>query len=188
MEEIRKNVTNWSLLEDNEKLNETISLRSDYQFEIKEPNNSLIGLMSGVEIKRLFEARNQKLFNMNIRQWLGRNKTNIQITDTVKNEPNEFFYYNNGITAVCDDYTISRDKTGRPREIDVKNFQIINGAQTVKSICEADNVSEDLSVLFRLIKVEKQYSGFSDKVIKYQNTQNPVKDYDFRANDFIQLF
>ena len=95
MEEIRKNVTNWSLLEDNEKLNETISLRSDYQFEIKEPNNSLIGLMSGVEIKRLFEARNQKLFNMNIRQWLGRNKTNIQITDTVKNEPNEFFYYNN---------------------------------------------------------------------------------------------
>jgi hypothetical protein len=95
--------------------------------------------------------------------------------------PEHFFYFNNGVTAVCRDYKIEGNK------LKINKFQIINGAQTVASISKARERDEVL-VLFRLIKTKKvdTESGINRDIIQANNTQNAIRLSDFRSNDPIQ--
>ena len=65
----------------------------------------LIGRISVHEIHRLFEEHGDHLLERNVRRFLGHaNRINMDIRDTLLNpdrSPN-FYFYNNGITAVCD--------------------------------------------------------------------------------------
>ena len=72
-----------------------------------------------------------------------------------------------------------------------RTLQIINGAQTVKALVDAldESPQRELYVLFRLTETEEGYGGeFTENVIRYNNTQNPVKVSDFFSNDPIQLW
>ena len=187
IEDLRVQFTEWYGLETTDKISEMINLTGEL-IELKDPYNCILGQISGRELSRLYRAHKQKLFELNIRQWLGKNKANKGITQSVYESPEEFFYYNNGITAVCEEFESTKDSKGRSSGINTKNFQIINGAQTVKSIADSVDINESVRVLFRLIRVDQSYSSFSNNVIKFQNTQSAVKDYDFRSNDPIQIY
>jgi hypothetical protein len=74
-----------------------------------------------------------------------------------------------------------------------KDLQIVNGAQTVRSLNKAlkDKGNESVYVLFRLIETgdtNKNKSKFANAIARYQNTQNKVLDSDFFANDKIQIW
>jgi len=102
-----------------------------------------------------------------------------------------FWYYNNGITAI----TYLSPVIGEMAvQIKLRGLQIINGVQTVYSIYRAykdatpikrEQMDSESLVTLRLLK-----SGGKDfdlNVTRYTNSQNPINDRDFYANDDIQI-
>lgn len=64
----------------------------------------IIGKVSVIEIYRLIDEFGDSLFEKNIRRYLGRNAVNEGIIDTLsdKDKKANFFFFNNGITMICD--------------------------------------------------------------------------------------
>jgi hypothetical protein len=59
--------------------------------------------------------------------------------DTLKEKPERFWYYNNGITIVCDRATRIQER-GKDR-LRIENPQIINGQQTTRVLAEVPSSS-----------------------------------------------
>ena len=105
-----------------------------------------------VSVYRLYRDSIEKgypIFDKNIREYLGNKGVNKSIYQTLLDEEDRknFFYYNNGITVICDrmtkivtqpsDYNMNAAFT-------IDNPQIVNGCQTVNSIYEAlKNIDPD---------------------------------------------
>ncbi len=155
-----------------------------------------IGLVTGLTLIELYLRHKQALFTRNVRYFIGNKGINKDIIKTAIEKPENFYFYNNGITITCDDYI----KTGNSLEL--KKPQIINGAQTINSIYNAyeelkkdknkdkntlENHFNKLLVMTRIIQsTKKDNADFSVNVTKYNNTQNKVLLQDFYANDKIQ--
>ena len=153
--------------------------------EFHDPNHSLICRLSGNVLTNLYAQYKQELFALNIRlpMALGR-AINKEIRNTAEHEPHEFFFYNNGVSAVCSDFMYDTEQN----LVKANRFQIINGAQTVGAIAGATS-TEHVAVLFRLTATGDRAGGaFTDSIIRYNNTQNPIQISDFRSNDEIQNF
>ena len=96
------------------------------------------------------------MFSSNIRFFLRDSEVNEGIFNSVRHEPEKFWYYNNGITALCS--SIGKKPlggSGRDTGIfECKDVKIVNGAQTVGSIARAYQNSpeqvEKAKVLIRL--------------------------------------
>ncbi|WP_225626407.1 AIPR family protein [Streptomyces werraensis] len=157
--------------------------------ELTSPFKTIIAVVKGNELADLYLRKNvgSRLFNLNIRLPLTSLKVNPKMVETAisSTEGKNFFYYNNGVSAVCSKYTLE-DNT-----IQAERFQIINGAQTVSALAKArrKTANSDVYVLFRLTETSESYGGeFTENIIRYNNTQNPVKASDFFSNDDIQLW
>ena len=149
------------------------------------------------------------LFDENIRDYLGNTGLNKAIYETLLDEKERlnFFYYNNGITIVCDDmgkretFPRSKEYPNMHARFTVKNPQIVNGCQTVNSIFMAlDNVPEeklsswfaDTFVMVKVLQIDTKDAIGQElykKIVKYNNSQNAVKEELFVRNTdmFISL-
>jgi len=148
-------------------------------------NNTVICTIKGTELKNLCMQHKESLFNSNIRGYLGSNLVNKQIHSTLNESPEKFYYFNNGLSAICNDFRI--EVSNNKCSIICNNLQIINGAQTATCIWKFKN-DEKLKkarVLIRITKGEKK--EFNNKIIKCNNTQNILKIADFRSNDDVQV-
>lgn len=151
---------------------------------IEQPRRHLIGELGGRSLRALYKQFGEQLFSYNIRLPLsmqsGKNKV---IRQTAGEDPSDFLFYNNGVSAVCQDFSVADNL------VTVRKLQIVNGAQTTGAIAQIHDLDAELSVLFRLTASE-QYgqTEFIDRVIRFNNTQTPVRDSDFRSNDAIQEF
>ena len=161
------------------------AVRGNDAVEFHEPKHSLICRIAGNVLTNLYNQHKQELFALNIRLPMTLNRViNRAIRDTAEDEPKEFFFYNNGVSAVCSQFTYEQAKN----LVTADRFQIINGAQTVGAIVGAES-TDNVSVLFRLTATEDESGGlFTENIIRYNNTQNPIQISDFRANDKIQKF
>jgi len=127
-------------------------------------------------------------FEDNVRLYLKqRSKINRNIKETALSEESQrFFYYNNGITITCNNFTYL--KGTRSPMIELRNLQIVNGSQTIHALYEAflDDATkfENNDVLCRIY--ETQNSALCTNIAEYTNSQNPVKSRDVRSIDFIQ--
>jgi hypothetical protein len=66
--------------------------------------------------------------------FLGRKgEVNSGLTHTLTDEPQHFYYYNNGISALCEDYEFDEDN----RKLSIRKLQIVNGAQTIGALKHA---------------------------------------------------
>ncbi len=142
------------------------------------------------EMKSIFERYGIKLFARNVRGFLGDTAINEKIQWTLKNEPENFIYLNNGVTIICDNAKFFTDNGHNIIRID--NPQIINGQQTTR--CIALEPSNNAKVLVRVVSVTKESSedlqGFSDmvyRIVASTNFQNAIKPSDLRANDKVQI-
>jgi hypothetical protein len=154
---------------------------------------TLICTIKGTELKNLYRQYKESLFNYNIRSFLGLNPINKKMRETIDRYPEKFYYFNNGLSAICTDYNIVCDDKNQSLNICCKNFQIINGAQTTACIgtYRDDPKLKDVQVLLRITKTEdlkKEKKGLNRLIIMYNNSQTVIKISDFRSNDDIQLF
>jgi hypothetical protein len=136
------------------------------------------------------------LFDRNVRYFLGNTTINKDIKKTVNEHPEEFYYYNNGITITCIEY----NKIGK-NKVKLITPQVINGAQTLNSIYKTyienenskskgkdkgDNHYEKIKVLAMLIEVPKNENDFVKNITTYRNANNPIRLSDYKGNCPIQ--
>lgn len=128
-----------SLLGQHNNINISIGLMNWGKFSIENYETkckAYYGSVSASEIASWWEKFGDRLFDNNIRKALGKTDVNNEIERTLQEHPDMFWFFNNGITIVAD--SIKKDHVGgKSRDIgsfELKNFTIINGAQTVSSI------------------------------------------------------
>lgn len=152
----------------------------------EKPRRTIVAVVKANTLVNLYRKERERIFAVNIRSFLGRKGLNKDIVATASQHPDSFFYFNNGVSAICTDIDFD-EKTGHFRG---ENFQVINGAQTIGALKSAKDLSSDTEVLLRITRGEsvKTEKGFNADVIRFNNTQNIIKSSDFRSNDPIQLW
>lgn len=129
------------------------------------------------------------LFEENVRVFLGEeNSVNKRIYDTaLSDESKLFWYYNNGITVVCESF--SYQPGFRNPTMELQNPQIVNGGQTSHALFAASQVDtgaiHDVRILLRVI--ETKDSSLYARVAEATNSQTPIRSRDLRSNDPILL-
>jgi len=142
-----------------------------------------------VDVYRLWEKAQQEeypLFEENIREYLGGGGgINKAILTTLRdeNQRGNFFYFNNGITIICD------EASGDSKKVDVVNPQIVNGCQTVNSIAEVlkndDEYIEnfkDVYVMLKVLVLTTKEKDLYQNIVRYTNSQNAIGSKVFGAS------
>jgi hypothetical protein len=175
-----------------EKSDEVSGSNISQRFDEKNRIDCWVLSMRGDKIAELYEKAGPRLFARNVRGYLGqRTPVNEAMRETLKNQPDYFFYYNNGITILCDD----AEKTTREgREaLHVMHPQIINGQQTTRTLARHPRLAANASVLVKVIAAKQRssedgrFNNLLSSVVTGTNWQSPIKQSDLRANDRIQV-
>lgn len=157
------------------------------------PYQTILCTVKGIVLKELYKHHKERLFNYNIRGYLGQNVINKRIINTIEEDPKSFYLYNNGISAICSNLFPEETSGGHGLQIVCDNFQIINGAQTTSCIGKFrdDSKLRDVRVLLKITKsadIKKESKSLNRKIITNNNSQTVIKASDFRSNDEIQIF
>lgn len=149
------------------------------------PRKAVYGLVKGQELAALVTEHGTALFERNIRHYLGSVGVNVAIEETVRRRPEDFFYLNNGITAVTTAITQAPGSHDRC-VFGLTDFSIVNGAQTAGSITTASlaaAISENAKLHITIIEVPDPADDFAVRVTRARNYQNQVRGVDFAALD-----
>lgn len=143
--------------------------------------DALVANVACSEIVRLYRQHGDKLFDRNVRLFLGARKgsVNAGIASTIKNieDRANFWAYNNGLTIICDQFKVQGKK------VILNNFSIVNGCQTTVSLAENDGNAPELLMLIRCIAASAE---IVNNVIRYTNSQNPIRTWDIASQDKTQ--
>ncbi|ESU51804.1 AIPR family protein [Streptomyces filamentosus] len=152
------------------------------------PYKAMYGTMTVPDLADLYEEHRRGLFARNIRDSLDESDVNSKIRQTLREEPEHFWYFSNGITMLCESIQpIGRALPGKVGNFQLSGVSVVNGAQTVSAIYRAftedTGAAQDGRVLVRLISLEDCPPGFGDQVTTTTNTQNPIEERDFKSLD-----
>lgn len=152
---------------------------------------SYLAVVPGRILNDLYLEYGAKLLEGNVRSFLSaRGKVNKSIQNTIKNYPEMFFAYNNGIAATATDLSVEMTPEG-PIITRIKDLQIVNGGQTTASITNTvltakKNENVDISRLYVPMKISVLEHSMSERIIpkisEYSNSQNKVDASDFFSN------
>ncbi|NMM81577.1 abortive phage resistance protein [Acidovorax sp. SRB_14] len=123
------------------------------------------------------------MFEGNVRLFIGERKGGIneKIVDTAQSRPGDFWALNNGITIVADNF---EQKSGT--KFTLRRFSVVNGCQTTVSLSRAIERSTDAGKAQVLVRVVGAKKALLTDIVRYNNTQNPVKLSAVRLLDPIQ--
>ncbi|OJW80267.1 MAG: hypothetical protein BGO69_05395 [Bacteroidetes bacterium 46-16] len=171
----------------NTPINEDIMLSS--WGHIEDPYKSYYGQITGTELGGLWDKYGRRLFTENIRSFLGISSVNDEIIKTIKSEPENFIYFNNGITILCESIR-KKPIGGADKAIGAfhcTGIAVVNGAQTLGSIGSLNTTNPDelskVKVLVKFISLEDSPEGFGQRITIATNTQNKVEKKDFVSLD-----
>ena len=167
-----------------------------YDEEDDKPENvityaSYLAVVPGQILNDLYLEYGSRLLEGNVRSFLSvRGKVNKSIQNTIKNYPEMFFAYNNGIAATASEIDTEMTTEGL-RITRIKDLQIVNGGQTTASIANTilgarkdENI--DISRLYVPMKISVLEHSMSERIIpkisEYSNSQNKVDASDFFSN------
>ncbi len=152
------------------------------------PREAIYGQVTGDQVASWWSAYRGRLLAKNLRSVLGDTDVNEEMRDTINNRPEDFWYFNNGITIIAKEVTRSMvGGTGNDHAVfHCKDISIVNGAQTVGSIGRFSEIdSEKLSNLVIQVRiiVRGDDESFGELVTKTNNRQNRIENRDFVSLD-----
>lgn len=149
-------------------------VRSDVDFEIIDSDEVLI-----ISPNILFD---------NVREYLGpKNQFNSNMMVSLSESPEQFFYFNNGITIVAE--SVEHKSLKNQDQLILKGIQVVNGGQTLKTIYKyyEENVDPvNLTKAQVLVRVLRAPGEMKYKVAEYTNSQSKINDSDLKSIDKIQ--
>jgi len=137
-------------------------------------DNTILGVIKLRELTDFVSKNKDYVFESNIRQWMQFKTTvNKGLRETLQNNPGKFFFYNNGITIVVNDF----EELGE-NIIKLYAPQIVNGAQTSNSIVDHAKRTKNMngSMTVTIIKADDEQE--QNNITKYRNSQNSVRGKD----------
>lgn len=157
---------------------------------VEDPYRAYYGVMTVQDVAQ-WAVHGNALMDKNIRFYRGSTDVNESLDGTLKDHATNFWYFNNGVTLLCDKV----EKThlhGNGRDLGVfrcDGVSVVNGGQTVGVIWERarrDAAGFQLSsatVSVRVISLEGCPEEFANTVARATNTQNQIRPLDFAALD-----
>lgn len=152
---------------------------------------SYLGVINGKLLADLYIDHGSRLLEGNVRSFLSvRGKINKAIRNTIKDDPEIFFVYNNGIACTATDAIIKNSYNG----LEIKgltNFQIINGGQTTASIAnavlqdKADDKVANISVPMKLTVLHA--NSINDDTILKEQKKNPYNEFNKEEFDKMSI-
>lgn len=197
------------------KLNESSSNREPIEIKFKDfLTNDLLGIqclkvpdldelyecylaiIPGDVLSKLYDLHSNELLESNVRAFLGQaGKYNKGIRDTIREKPQMFLPYNNGITATAE--IVETEMIDNQLYLTKMNdFQIVNGGQTTASLFHTNRKYKDadISKVFvqmklTVIKDIDQKNIEVPNIARFANSQNKVTDLDLSSNNpfFVQI-
>jgi hypothetical protein len=162
-----------------------------HRFDPRKGIESWVFTMSAKDVGEMYAKAGIRLFARNIRGYLGNTEINEAMAQTIgSDEADNFWYYNNGVTIVCDD--VKREQHEGKDVMRVDKPQVINGQQTTRVLNEA--LPTRGSVLIRIIKIprhpgdDEEYDSLVNSIVRATNWQNYITPSDLVSNDYIQVF
>lgn len=157
--------------------------------KIDEPNNYLeygeyavIVNVSAFSIKELYALHSTNLLSRNLRYYIRKRDIDLSINDTIKNDPDQFWFRNNGLTIVCDNFRVDG------KMVHLQDFSIVNGGQTTTLLHKSKEITREKD-LFLPCKIIRTIGDDSDEknhfildIAKATNSQKPIKQIDLKAN------
>lgn len=151
--------------------------------------DAYMAIISGATLAKIYKKYHQVLLEKNVRTFLQfKGKVNKNIRKTLREEPDMFFSYNNGIcTTASGIEVIRKDRTLYMTRL--FDWQIVNGGQTTAAIAASLNDREvDLNKVFVPMKISViRNLENRDEMVKAisfsTNSQTAIKNSDFSANE-----
>lgn len=157
--------------------------------KIESPYTSYYGMISASAIGEWYKNYGNALFAKNIRYYRGDTDVNEGMKKVLLQEPEKFFYYNNGLKLLCK--SIKRKAKGSTTAhtglFALEGVSLVNGAQTTGTIgtvfLENPEQVARASVMIQIIDLSNVDQGTSVQITKLSNTQNRIENKDFAALD-----
>lgn len=156
---------------------------------IDAPYKAYYGTIPVAAIGEWFKQYGNRLFAKNIRYYKGSTEVNQGIKEVLKNEPDKFFYYNNGIKVLCKKITKKAAySTDRNTGLFVlEGVSLVNGAQTTGTIgavyAESPELLSSACVYIQMIDLGEASEEQAAQITKLSNTQNRIEGKDFASLD-----
>lgn len=152
---------------------------------VEEKWKAYVTAVSAKWLQQKYITYKDDIFSGNPRTYLGsgkkKNKINLGIKETIDQQLKNFWTYNNGITALVNNYEITK-KEGK-ENLSIDGITIINGAQTTGAISSVETL-KDAWVPIRFIVCND--AQIIDDIINNNNKQNEILPSDLRSNDKTQ--
>lgn len=151
--------------------------------------DSYLTIIPGTTLAEIYKRYQQALLEKNVRTFLQfKGKVNKEIRKTLRESPNMFFSYNNGISTTARAIEM-KDKNGRSYITKLVDWQIVNGGQTTAAIAaslsdrtvELDKVYVPMKI--SVVRDLEHKNEIVSAISKCANSQTTIKNSDFSAND-----
>ncbi len=152
-----------------------------------------IAIVPGPFLAKIYKEYGPKLLKANVRSFLNmKGDVNKGIRDTIRNEPDKFFAYNNGISTMAKNISIVEEE-GKQFITSFLGLQIINGGQTTASLALASikdkNPLDGIFIQMKLTIVKSSEKEFIRNIAKFANSQTKVTKTDLHSSHdyYVQL-
>ena len=157
--------------------------------KIDSPYTAYYGTISAAAIGGWYREYGNRLFAKNIRFYKGNTDVNDGIKKVLLQEPENFFYYNNGIKLLCKAiHRKAKDSTTNATGLFMlEGVSLVNGAQTAGSIgnvfIENQEQVARATVMVQIIDLRQASENTAVQITKLSNTQNRIENRDFASLD-----
>ncbi len=179
-----------------ERLNRTIEVTADPGVLIVEqdppdgeandkPQRVTVLPVKATEIASWPGIDDRQLFALNVRHELRSNRVRKALDQAIarREEQQDFLFYHNGLTIICDAFELEDN------QLLISRPSVVNGAQSVLAFCRAaeiGNLTEDLRVFVKVVEVSGR-PVLEKEVARRSNTQTGVSPRNLMANHGVQL-
>lgn len=163
---------------------------------VDEMYDCYLSIIPGSILAKLYNEYSNELLESNVRAFLGQTgKFNKGIRDTIREKPQMFLPYNNGITATAETVVV-KTLDNKQYITNLNDFQIVNGGQTTASLYHTQKKYKDVDLekifvqmKLTVIKDINQKNIEVPNISRFANSQNKVSELDLSSNNpfFVQI-
>jgi hypothetical protein len=164
-----------------------INVEKSFMLKSGDEVSAVVTYMKASDYVEATRPHGTRIFRLNPRLFLGKtSKTNKKILETLATESGReaFHFFNNGITAVCEELKVSDGAS-----VEAKDFQVVNGCQSTETLWEFSKSHltdlSDVLVPLRIINTGGD-TLLAEKISEHTNTQTAIASSDLIARTPLQ--
>jgi hypothetical protein len=150
---------------------------------------SYLCVLSADILSDLYRLYSSRLLEKNVRSFLQFKGVNRGMRDTIRENPEKFIAYNNGLTITATEARVTTHRRKTHIEA-LTDFQIVNGGQTTASIYFSKKDGMDVSGISVMAKInvvkgddESELDDLISNISRFSNTQTRVSNVDLRSRN-----